>query len=119
MKRSYLTGLAVLLALFCSCGKKGPILPPLVKIPKTVEGAALSQIGEEFHLRWRLPTSYTDGSPIEKLAALEIWIFELDKEVGISEGDEEEGEETAEEKTREEAKKEVKEETKEKKKPKK
>ncbi|MFC2142709.1 fibronectin type III domain-containing protein [Acidobacteriota bacterium] len=106
MKRSYLTGMVALLALFCSCGKKGPILPPLVKIPQAVEGAVLAQIGTEFHLRWRLPSSYTDGSPIEKFAALEIWIFELDKEVGPSVEDEEKVEEAE-----KEAQEEIKEET--------
>jgi len=113
MKRAYLTGFVALLALFCSCGKKGPILPPLVKIPKAVEGAALAQIGMEFHLRWRIPPSYTDGSPMESLSALEIWIFEQDKEVAISEGDEEKGQEAAEDKTKEKAKEETREETKE------
>ncbi len=103
MKRAYLTGFVALLALFCSCGKKGPILPPLVKIPKTVEGAALAQIGAEFHLRWRIPTGYLDGSPMESLSALEIWIFELDKEAEVRGEDEGESQEAAEDKTKEEA----------------
>ena len=81
MKRICLIGITAVLALFCSCGKKGPILPPLVKIPKAVETAALAQIGTEFHLSWRLPTSYLDGSPIEKIEVLEIWIFEMAREV--------------------------------------
>lgn len=112
MKRAYLIGFAALLALFCSCGKKGPILPPLVKIPKTVEGAALAQIGAEFHLRWRLPTGYLDGSPMESLSALEIWIFELDKEVSVNVGEEEKDEEAVEDETKEETQKETKEEKK-------
>jgi len=109
MKRAYLTGFAALLALFCSCGKKGPILPPLVKIPKTVEGAALAQIGTEFHLRWRIPTGYLDGSPMDSLSALEIWIFELDKEAEIRGEDAGESQEATEDKTKEEAKEEAKE----------
>ena len=83
MKRICLFGITALLALFRSCGKNGPLMLPLVKIPKAVETPSLAQIGTEFHLRWILPTSYLDGSPIEKIEALEIWIFEMDKSVDM------------------------------------
>jgi len=100
MRRSFLTGFVVLLALFWSCGKKGSILPPLQKIPKAVEGASIAQVGLEFHLRWRIPANYVDGSPMESLSALEIWIFEEDKPGDTGE---EEGEEDVKEEIKEEA----------------
>ncbi len=93
MKRSYLNGLVILLVLFWSCGRKGPVLPPLQKIPKSVEGASLVQVGLEFRLRWQIPTGYVDGSPMESLSAIELWIFEQDIP-GKPEG--EEGKEDAE-----------------------
>ncbi|MGB2908797.1 MAG: fibronectin type III domain-containing protein [Candidatus Aminicenantaceae bacterium] len=104
MRRSFLTGFVVLLALFWSCGKKGPIMPPLQKIPKAVEGVSLAQIGLEFRLRWRIPTNYVDGSPMESLSALEIWIFEEDKpgDTGEKEGEESVKEEIKKEDVKEE-----------------
>jgi hypothetical protein len=76
MKRLVRTGLLFLAALSCFCGKKGPILPPLEKIPQTVAGLTLNQVGLELHLSWRLPTSYLDGSPIETVSLLEMWRYE-------------------------------------------
>jgi predicted small lipoprotein YifL len=45
MKRSYLNALVILLVLSWACGRKGPVLPPLQKIPKSVEGASVVQVG--------------------------------------------------------------------------
>ncbi len=76
MKRLGLTGLLLLAALFCYCGKKGPIQAPLEKIPQPVAGLTLNQVGLELHLHWRLPTSYVDGSPMEAVSLLEVWRYE-------------------------------------------
>ncbi len=76
MKRLRQTGLLFLAVLSCFCGKKGPILPPLEKIPQTVSGLTLNQVGLELRLRWRLPSSYLDGSPIESVSLLEMWKYE-------------------------------------------
>ncbi len=76
MRRLSQTGLLLLAILSCFCGKKGPILPPLEKIPQTVTGLTLNQVGQELRLHWRLPTSYLDGSPIESVSLLEMWRYE-------------------------------------------
>lgn len=77
MKRllSYLISL-FLLFLFLSCGKKGPILPPLVKIPKSTEDVKVTQRGAKVILTWSNPTAYIDGRPLTEITEVEIWLLE-------------------------------------------
>jgi hypothetical protein len=79
MKHFRIIGCLVLALLGLGCGKKGPILPPLEKIPQSIVGLSLRQIGAELHLTWRAPTSYVDGSPLEGISAFEVWLFEADR----------------------------------------
>jgi len=79
------TLLALILAstvffLFC-CGKKGPIFPPLVHIPKPIEEFVVFQRGANVILNWNNPEAYVDGSPIEEITRVEIWrMIESDKD---------------------------------------
>ncbi len=81
MKRfsPFLILLGLLLSL-SSCGKKGPLLPPLAKIPKTVEVFSLVQRGDKGILEWENPRSYVDGSPLSEIHEVEVWLYEGDKE---------------------------------------
>jgi len=79
MKNVLYFGCLFLALILSGCGKKGPILPPLEKIPQSVDGLSLRQIGPELRLTWRAPTSYMDGSPLEGISAFEIWMFEADR----------------------------------------
>ena len=57
------------------CGRKGPILAPLKKIPEPVIQLAVSQAGWDLNLKWRNPTSYIDGNPLPETTELELWMF--------------------------------------------
>ncbi len=69
----------VLLTLF-SCGRKGPILPPLIRIPQPIVDLEARQIGENIFLQWKNPVSYTDDSPLTENREVEIWLFAADKD---------------------------------------
>jgi len=87
MKRYLLFLLSsVLLLSFFSCGKKGPLQPPIVRIPKTAENVGLFQRGDKAFLRWKNPVNYIDGNPIVGLDEVEIWLLEkLWSEIGTPE----------------------------------
>ena len=87
MKRYLLFLLSsVFLMSFFSCGKKGPLQPPIVRIPKTAENVGLIQRGDKAFLRWKNPVNYIDGNPIVGLSEVEIWLLEkLWKEIGTPE----------------------------------
>jgi hypothetical protein len=77
MKRYLLFLLSLLLLMsFFSCGKKGPLQPPIVRIPKTAEYVGLIQRGGKVLLRWKNPVNYIDGNPIIGLSEVEIWLLE-------------------------------------------
>ena len=61
------------------CGKKGPIYPPLVKIPQKIEDFEVYQRGNTFVLQWRNPTSYRDGNSIEGDITVELWLLKMEK----------------------------------------
>ncbi len=87
MKRSLcLVPFLVVLSLFSACGKKGPLSPPLLRIPQSVENLSLSQRGEKFVLSWTNPSAYVDGSPMKDVSEVEIWLAEgKGKEAGQAE----------------------------------
>lgn len=68
-------------AFFLACGRKGPLLPPLVRIPGDVKEATVFQRGNKIFLEWNMPVTYSDGSPIQKIQEMEVWFFSGDKEV--------------------------------------
>ena len=59
-----------------SCGKKGEILPPLVRFPQTTEDVQVAQKAEQIILTWRNPTAYDDGSTLSVIEKIEVWVFE-------------------------------------------
>ncbi|MBN1221670.1 MAG: fibronectin type III domain-containing protein [Candidatus Aminicenantes bacterium] len=76
------------------CGRKGPIYPPFVKIPKPIEEFQAFQRGDKILLNWNNPTTYTDGGPLEEISRVEIWLFikveEPKKDSGAAESEAEE-----------------------------
>ena len=65
------------LALLSSgCGKKGPILPPLVRVPQPIEAVSLSRVGDRVILNWSNPNAYIDGNPLQGLSEVEVWVIE-------------------------------------------
>jgi hypothetical protein len=72
MKRTLISVLA-LAFIISGCGKKGEILPPLVRVPQAPRIFSLVQQGGQAVLEWQNPEAYEDGSPLPGLAGLEIW----------------------------------------------
>jgi predicted small lipoprotein YifL len=70
----FLAGSALLFSSFC--GKKGPLLLPLVKTPKSVEKQSLLQRGNKVVLEWTNPTTYLDGNALDGISEVEIWFLE-------------------------------------------
>jgi fibronectin type 3 domain-containing protein/predicted small lipoprotein YifL len=70
----------LLLFTFVFCGKKGPILPPIKKIPQNVEVFEIAQRGEKLILEWENPSAYADGSSLSEIAEIEIWLAEQERE---------------------------------------
>jgi len=68
--------ISFLLFLFPSCGKKGPIQPPVIKVPQKIEDFEAKQQGDKIILRWKNPVSYSDGSPLSEIKEIEIWLLE-------------------------------------------
>jgi len=87
MKKRILSSLVLLLIfLVLGCGRKGPILPPLVKSPYPAKNISIKQVGEEILLEWTNPSSYMDGDPLPMSTRIEIWHYIMDKETYDEEG---------------------------------
>jgi hypothetical protein len=63
-------------AVSISCGKKGPLAPPFVRTPQTVQDLTLFQKGNEVILSWSNPTAYVDGNPLQEVSEVEVWMEE-------------------------------------------
>jgi len=65
---------------FPSCGRKGPLLPPLVRVPQAIQDLALRQRGRQIILTWTNPSAYVDGNPLASVSEVEIWMAEERKD---------------------------------------
>ncbi len=75
MKRISPLFIPLFLLLFIDfCGKKGPLLPPVKKIPQNIEVFELSQRGDKVVLEWENPVAYIDGHPLSGIVQVEILI---------------------------------------------
>ncbi len=61
------------------CGKKGPLLAPLSRTPKTPAAVACVQRGERIFVAWTNPEAYIDGHPLAGLSAAEVWTLAVPK----------------------------------------
>jgi hypothetical protein len=101
MKKTLSTSILAIVVLFAiSCGKKGPIYPPLVNVPKPIEELSAFQRGANIVLSWNNPTMYIDGSELEEITRVDIWLLITSDEAAP---DKEEEQEVAEEVVPEEA----------------
>ena len=67
-----------LLALACflaGCGKKGPPLPPLLKLPQAPQDFTVARFGNDVGVRFTVPTQNTDGSKPANVARVEVYRF--------------------------------------------
>lgn len=81
-RRGFPALLLSVLILLSACGKKGPIEPPLMRIPQAVEDFTVLQKGRQVRLHWTNPDAYVDGNPIAEVAAVEIWLVQRDRAAG-------------------------------------
>jgi hypothetical protein len=65
--------LAVTIALTTACGKKGPPLPPLVRIPVAPGDFAASRRGPTAEVRFVVPAANTDGSRPADLVRIDVY----------------------------------------------
>jgi len=75
---------------FVSCGKKGPISPPLPKVPMSVQNLKIVQRGARIFFRWQNPTAFLDGNPLDEVMEVEIWYLEREAtpvEIPVSQRD--------------------------------
>jgi predicted small lipoprotein YifL len=68
--------LALLIPVFSACGKKGPLIAPVKKVPQAAQAVEVHQRGSKAVLTWRNPMTYIDGSPLERLNKIEIYTAE-------------------------------------------
>ncbi len=73
--RFRLPGLVALLGwlLLTGCGVKGPVQPLAPSRPAAATDLTLQQQGEGLLVRWRLPQSNLDGSPLTDLAGFRVY----------------------------------------------
>lgn len=72
-----LLGLAALLAVGASaaCGKKGPPLAPLIKVPATPQDVAARRAGGVANVQLRIPVTNSDGTRPADLDRVEVYAF--------------------------------------------
>jgi len=70
---------AFLALFFIFCGRKGPLIAPVERIPQTVKNFGSRQKGAALILKWTNPTAYADGSPLSEIEEIEIWLYEQQK----------------------------------------
>lgn len=67
------TALALVGLALGGCGRKGPPLPPQVRVADTTRDLEVYQEGREAVLTWSYPDITTAGGPLPDVEAVEIW----------------------------------------------
>jgi hypothetical protein len=67
------------LVVVSACGKKGPIEPPLVRVPQAVDDLAVVQRGAALLVSWTNPSAYVDGNALSGVSEVEIWLVKEDR----------------------------------------
>lgn len=70
---SAISALFAFLALSSACGKKGPPLPPLVRVPAAPADFAASRRGSTVDIRFVVPTTNTDGSNPADVVRVDVY----------------------------------------------
>ncbi len=59
----------------CGCGKKGPPLPPFVRVPAAVGQLAAHRVGDDVVINFALPTQNIDQSAPISLARVDVYAY--------------------------------------------
>ncbi|MFQ6082164.1 MAG: fibronectin type III domain-containing protein [Candidatus Aminicenantia bacterium] len=76
--------LGFLFLIFISCGRKAPLLPPIIRIPQEVSNLSVSQSGTKIILSWINPANYIDGTPLSEIEEIQIFILKEKKDSSIT-----------------------------------
>jgi hypothetical protein len=63
----------IVVMLCAACGKKGPPLPPLVRLPAAPENLIAERRGDTVHLQFTVPSTNTDGTRPANVANAEVY----------------------------------------------
>jgi hypothetical protein len=69
---------ALLAALTIACGKKGPPLPPLTRVPAPVNELSARRLGDEVFLTFQVPSKNVDGSTPADIARVDVFALTTD-----------------------------------------
>ena len=72
--KKYALAMALLWMGLISCGRKGPILPPLSKTPQTVKNLTCKQTGDILRISWEVPETTLSGMPLGPDSYVEIYM---------------------------------------------
>jgi hypothetical protein len=68
----------LLVSVAVSCGKKGPPLPPLVRVPAPINAITARRVGDEVFLTFKVPSQNIDGSTPADIASVEVFALTTD-----------------------------------------
>lgn len=68
-----LLSLAVCLALHSACGKKGPPLPPLARVPAAPGNAQVARVGDEVYIWFTVPSANVSGQTPADVSAIDLY----------------------------------------------
>ena len=69
----------VSLAMAAGCGKKGPPLAPLVRVPAVVTSVTPQRIGNDVYLSFKVPETNADGQKPADIGAVEVYAVTSEK----------------------------------------
>lgn len=69
------TAVAAMLLTAAACGKKGPPLPPLVRIPMAVTQMTAQRLGDDVYVTVTLPERNIDGSQPVATESVDVWAY--------------------------------------------
>lgn len=69
----------VSLAMTAGCGKKGPPLAPLVRVPAVVTSVTPQRIGNDVYLSFKVPDTNADGQKPADIGAVEVYAVTSEK----------------------------------------
>ena len=74
-KASAVSALIVVACVMAACGKKGPPLPPLVRVPSPPDDFTAERRGEEVKLQFTVPSANTDGTRPADVQRVDVYAF--------------------------------------------
>lgn len=74
-RRNRLIAVVLVAASLAACGKKGPPLAPLVRIPAVVQRVTAAQLGRQVYLTFTLPSANVDRSTPADIGFVDVYVY--------------------------------------------